>query len=167
MASAALVVGGASPLGRTVVARLAAVARVALGEVDPAALGPALGEIARVRELYGRAEPPVLAVGRDAAALVRSADRLLPGGFGVVLVTPPPSLTVEAVASATAPGTPLVLVERQPFPEAAAPVRHALPEDRTLWTVTADAARWEGHRGPTATETGIARVVRDLLFPAA
>ncbi|MEM6288958.1 MAG: hypothetical protein AAF845_17600 [Bacteroidota bacterium] len=163
MAAAALVVGGGSPLGRAVVARLAAVTRVAIGEVDPGDLAPALAEADRVRLLYGRDDLPALVVAEDPAGLVRSARRLLPSGFGVVLVTPPPSLRVDAIAEATAPGTPLVLVERGHRAETA---RRSLGDGRTLWTVATAVPGWDGTRGSTASEVHVARTVRDLLFPA-
>jgi len=160
---AALVVGGDGPLGQAVAARLAAVARVVLGTVDPARSGPALAEIERVRALYGRDETPALTVAPDVPALVRSARRLLPDGHGVVLVEPAPDLDLARVVQATAPGTVLVVVTRARIDPA--PLADVLTDGRTLHIVGVEAAAPWGGRS-TAAEVGAARTVRDLLVPS-
>lgn len=164
---AALVVGGESLLGRAIVARLAAVARVVLGEIDPTGLGPALDEIARVGSLYGRTAAPALSVGRDVAALLRSAHRLLPPHHGVVVVEPTPAFDVDGFVGATGPETRIVLVSRAPT--AAPPRCEPRADGRTLWSLRVAAAPggdpWTVRRTHSTAEAEAARTVRDLLFP--
>ena len=161
-AAAALVVGE-GPLAEAVAARLAAVARVAVGATDPTGAARALAEVERVVALYGRADHLALAVGRDGPALVRSARELLPAGHAVVLVEPPPVGDLDAVVAATADGTMLVHV--RPAATAREPQRRDLDGGRVLWTVEARAApAWGGTRGGSTAEVAVARRIRELLF---
>ena len=162
-ARAVLVVGD-GPVGRAVAARLAAVARVALGTTTPGASTETLAELDRVVALYARAEPVGLVVAADRVALVRCARRLLPAGHAVVLAEPPAIGDLEAVVGATAAGTVTVHLGRASTPRA--PQREGLEGGRTLWRLGVEAASaWGGMRGATAAEVAVARVVRDLLFP--
>ena len=159
----AVLVVGDGPLGRAVAARLAAVTRVMLGAVDPSRLGPTLAEVERVRGLYGRSEVPALAVAGDAAALVRTARQVLPPGHAVILADAVSAADLEAVRTAAADDSPVVLVAPTPAVRRdAEEAGHAL---RTVWVEASPA--WSGVRAQTAAEATAARAVRDALFPSA
>jgi hypothetical protein len=161
---AALVVGE-GPLADAVAARLAAVARVAVGTTDPAGSARTLAEVERVVALYGRGDDLALAVGRDGPALVRGARQLLPDGHAVVLVEPPPVGDFDAISEATAEGTTLVHVRQAAT--AGGPERRDLDGGRVLWTIETRAApAWGGARGGSTAEVTVARRIRELLFPA-